>query len=150
MKISKFIVAVAMCCFAGSVFGQVKITDLTQKAKVTSLKAKAARSAPYTVKAVPKELEGLQAVYVPRGNSQKKGTGFSFKVDVPVTVYLLVDARPKLKFDGWTKTKLKASWLAGGKSYNDVIYTKDFPAGVIKIDANPKGCIPHLAVIKKK
>jgi hypothetical protein len=151
MKISKFIFAMALCAFAGTAFAQVKVTELTNKAQETTLKEKAKRVHSYTIKAVPGELRGLQAVYMPRGSSQKPGVSYSFKVDVPVTVYLFVDARfPKLKFKGWKKTALKASWLASKKTYGDNIYTKDFPAGVIKIAANPKSCIPHMAVLKKK
>ena len=151
MKASRFFVSVVLFAMAITVSAQVKITDLTAKAKLTKLQTKAKRVHSYTVKNVPKELQGLQAVYAPRGDSNKPGVKFSFKVDVPVAVYLLVDARPnKLKLEGWKKTKLKATWIASKKTYKDVVYSKDFPAGVITIPANPKGCIPHMAVVKKK
>lgn len=149
--IRKIIFVMMLFSFVSAVFGQVKITDLSNKGKIASLKKGGIRSTPYTIKEIPVEFKELQAVYVPRGNSGKPGTGYSFKTDVAVTIYLLVDARYKqLKLKGWKKTALKAIWLAHKKPYKDIIYVKDFPAGVIKIVANPAGCIPHMAVIKKK
>ena len=148
----KQLMAAALVAVAGSAWAEVKVTDLTKQAKVTAFEVKGNRVDRFTVKTLPEELKGLPLVYVPRGSHQNPGTGYSFKVDAPVMVYLLVDARRagQLKFEGWEKSELKASWLAGGTEYQDVIFVKEFPAGKVEIPANPKDCIPHSAVIKEK
>lgn len=135
----------ALC---SSVMADVKITDVTAKGKVVTLKAGIARTGSYKVKTVPRELVGLQAVSVPRGNSGKKGSGYSFKISAPATVYLLVDNRMKPVIKGWKKTKMTAVWVASKRDYKDNVYMKDFPAGEVKIPANPKAAIPHMAIVK--
>ncbi len=141
------LITAALC---SSVMADVKITKVTAKGKATVLKAGINRTAPYKVKTAPKELLGLQCVSVPRGNSQKKGTGYSFNISSPATVYLLVDNRMKGDVKGWKKTKLTAVWLVRKASYKDKVYMKDFAAGEVKVPANSAGVIPHMAVVKPK
>lgn len=136
--------------FCGSVMADVTITDITAKGKAISLKAGVERTGGYKSKTVPGELAGLQAVSVPRGNSGKSGTGYSFKISAPATVYLLVDNRLKGDIKGWNKTKLTAVWIAHKNDFKDKVYIKDFPAGEVKVPANPAGIIPHMAVVKPK
>ncbi len=145
--------AFLLLCFVSisvAAMAEVKISDVTDNGKEAICKVGELRTADrFKLKTVPKELEGLQAIVVPRGNPGLPGTGFSFKVSAPVTVYLFVDKRyRKPKLEGWKKTKMTAVWE--NEKNGDIIYKKDFPAGIVKISANPKYIIPHMAVIKEK
>ncbi|MDD5727347.1 MAG: hypothetical protein PHV59_02175 [Victivallales bacterium] len=126
------------------------ISDITGNGKETICKVGSFRAKPYKLTSVPKELEGLPAISVPRGKITSPGTGFSFKVSAPVTVYLFVDKLYKNpKLEGWEKTEMTAAWMAS-RLLKDAIYKKTFPAGVVKIPANPERIIPHMAVVKVK
>jgi len=152
MKLLKGVsVLLGLVCFAGFAVAEAKINDISNGGTSSPCKAGIIRSGNFKLTAIPQELEGLQAVSVPRGNSGAAGKGFSFKVNVPVTVYLFVDKRyqnPEL--DGWKKTKMTAIWKAFGKSYQDIICVKNFPGGTIIIPGNPPGMIPHMAVVKEQ
>ncbi len=135
-----------------AVADQLAITDLSKGAKLSKLTVGGKRTADkFKLTSISEELKGLDCVSTLRGNYQKPGKEFSFKVNVPVTIYLLVDARNK-KFNakGWEKTSLKSVWDANKRIYKDVVYKKDFPAGTITIMANPIHIIPTMAVIKAK
>ncbi len=154
MKLFKTLVALtAMFVFASNaVADQLAITDLSKNAKLSKLAVGTKRTTDkFTVSAIPEELKGLDCMTVRRGNPAKIGKEYSFKVNVPVTVYILVDGRNrKFKSEGWEKTALKASWEYKEKNYSDVIYKRDFPAGQITIMANPVSIIPIMAVVKAK
>jgi hypothetical protein len=141
-----FVSAITVGAYAADA---VTITDLSKGAKVGKIEVGALRTLDrFKLEALSEELSGLQCVSVSRGSFQKPGAEYSFKVDVPVTVYLLVDARnARFNADGWEKTEFKSRWA--GK-YTDKIYKKDFPAGTITISANPEKILPNTAVIKRK
>lgn len=152
MKLMKSILAIMfMSTITAGVYAAdaVKITDLSKGAKVRTIKAGSTRTSDrFKLLDLSKELSGLQCVSVIRGNYAKPGKAYSFKVNVPVTVYLMVDARDKkFKVAGWEKTKLTATWSAGPK-FKDAIYKKDFPAGKVTILANPAKILPNTAIIK--
>ncbi len=150
MKMLKKMLLLCLIGFSVSAMAEVKISNITDKGKKSVCKVDALRTADrFKFIEVPKELEGLQAISVPRGKPALPGTGFSFEVSAPVTVYLFVEKRyrnPNL--EGWEKTKMTTVWE--NEKLGDFVYKKDFPAGVIKIPANPKYKIPHMAVIKEK
>ena len=149
LKSILFLLSIISICAVAT--AEVKISDITGEGTKAICKAGIFRTKPYKVKTIPEDLNGLLAISVPRGNYNKPGKEFSFKVDVPVTVYLFVDKRYKNpKLEGWILTKMTTKWTANRKTYQDVIYKKDFPAGIIKIPGNPKLIIPHMAVIKEK
>ena len=144
-----FLLCLTGICVAA--IAEVKVSDITGEGTKATCKAGIFRTKPYKVKIIPKELEGLTVISVPRGDHNKPGNGFSFKVEAPVTVYLFVDKRYKNpNLEGWKLINMTALWIAGNATLQDIIYQKDFPAGVIKIPGNPKNIIPHMAVIKEK
>lgn len=104
------------------------------------------------ITAMPTQLTSLPRVTVDRGDWHRPATGFQFKVDKPVTVYLSVDRRgnPKLP-PQWKSTGLSISW---GKQFTDEIYSRHFDAGTISIPANTtehtKGSfgMPHMAMVQ--
>ncbi len=154
MKLFKTILTLtAMFVVASSaIAAELTITELSKGAQMFKLTMGGKRTAnTFEMASVPEELKGLDCVSVTRGNYNKPGKEFSFKVSVPVTVYILVDARDsKFAAEGWEKTKLTASWKAGKGTFKDIIYKKDFPAGVVTIMANPAHIIPIMAVVKAK
>ena len=155
MKFAKSILAfIIMGTFATGVIAgnEVKITDVSKAAKVVKLKVGGLRTLDkYKLTSLPEELKGMQCVSVKRGDHKKNGKEYSFTVDVPVTVYLLIDKRnSKFKVDGWKKTKLIAKWKAAKTIFIDAIFKKDFPAGMITIPVNPKNSLPNVAIVKAK
>lgn len=146
----KVFLLLSLAIISISAMAEIKISDITNKGKEAICKIGARRTSDqYQLLNIPNELEGLQAVSIPRGSFDKAGTDFSFKVSVPVTIYLFVDKRyKKVTLEGWEKTKMTAGWL--DKKHGDVIYKKNFPAGIVEIPANPMGVLPHLAVVKEK
>ncbi|MDD5596659.1 MAG: hypothetical protein PHV82_01860 [Victivallaceae bacterium] len=150
MKLLKSVsVLLGLICFSGLAMVKVRINDISDNGTSSPCKVGITRSGNFKLAAIPQELEDLQTVSVPRGNSGATGKGFSFKVNVPVTVYLFVDKRCQTpELDGWEKTKMTAIWKAYGKSYQDIIYVKNFPGGTIIIPGNPPGAIPHMAAVE--
>jgi hypothetical protein len=152
MKLAKTILAIMfVSIITGGAYAAdaATITDLSKGAKVSTIKAGGLRTSDrFNFVSVAKELIGLQCVCVSRGSYQKPGSEYSFKVDVPVTVFLLVDSRnSKFNADGWEKTGLATKWAG---RYTDTVYKQDFPAGKITISANPAKILPNTAVIKVK
>jgi hypothetical protein len=152
MKLVKAIVAVMiMSVVSGGAYAAdaVSITGLSKGAKLGTIKTGGLRTQDrFKLAALSEELSGLPCVSVARGNYQNPGAEYSFKVDVPVTVYLLVDARDgNFSAEGWQKTALSATWM---NTHKDKIYKRDFPAGTITIPANPAKILPNTAVIKGK
>jgi len=96
---------------------------------------------------VPETLVGKVSVVANRGSTESSGKSFSFNVNKPVTVYILVDDRRKSDPEGWTKTEMSATWYVN-KNYTDTVFKKDFPAGKIEIPASDVGTLPHFAVVE--
>ncbi|QDV63926.1 sulfatase-like hydrolase/transferase [Crateriforma conspicua] len=100
---------------------------------------------------LPSKLAGLTRIAIPRGDWHRPAPGFRFEVDVPVTVYLVVDQRgnPTLA-DSWQATPMSLRW---GKGFTDKVYRRSFPAGVVSIPANASEHkpgnfgMPHLAFV---
>lgn len=100
---------------------------------------------------LPPLLKRLPRVTVPRGDWHKPAAGFTFTIEQPATVYLAVDRRGEPKLDpAWTRTDLSVNWGAG---YQDVVYSRKFPAGEIVVPENatehtPKSFgMPHTAFV---
>lgn len=133
---------------------EIKVSDLSAGAKVGVAKADAPRVAEYKLVAVPVELENLTCIYMPRGDGKHEGMAYSFVIDRPAEVYLLVHNRGQAKLpEGWTKTALKTVWSASGNKFDDSVYRKAFPAGKVAIPAHggkdgDSFGIPHTAVLK--
>ena len=88
----------------------------------------------YELTRLPKTLRGLTTVTIGRGDFHKPAPSYAFTVDRDVRVYLAVDARGDLNPGaGWTKTDMTATW---GRTFTDVIYSKAFPAGAVRIPAH--------------
>ena len=153
MKFAKLILcALSVVAICGMSSAAVKVSAVTSKGKVAVIKEGGSRSGGYTIKQFPAEFKGLEVVSVPRGNPNKAGNPYSFTISAPATVYIMIDARQvkNYKLEGWTQTKLTATWIAGKSTYKDVIFKKDFAAGTVAIPANPRSGLPCLAVIKGK
>lgn len=160
MKLAKLLAATLIG--VGGAFGafaaELKVTDVSKPGKLAKLKIGTTRSTPYKVSKLPEQLKGLPCVYLPRGTGGKPGKNFSFNVNKPVTVYILVHVRGGYAPKGWTKTDLKAQWMVNKGVYKDGVYKKDFPAGKVEIPAHtgtkqknkPPYGVAHLAVIKVK
>ncbi|MEZ6056986.1 MAG: hypothetical protein R3C01_09810 [Planctomycetaceae bacterium] len=94
----------------------------------------------YGISSLPEALERLPMVCVKRGDWKRPAPGYSFKVDHPVTVYLVVDHRGQTALgDKWKKTEMTVNW---GAEKNDVVYSQEFPAGTISIPGNNTEHIP--------
>ena len=159
MKIAKIVAGVMVSAGMVASVMAAEVSDITAGGEKMVLKAGANRNiktpgnSKYEVKTIPAELNELPAIVFPRGDSGKAAeVAYSFKLDKAATVYLFVDAREKNQkvLEGWTKTDLKATWLAWGQPMGDVIYKKDVEAGVVTLPANSKAIVPSLAVIKAK
>jgi hypothetical protein len=146
----------SLCCAllmvgsVSSVFAAGEISEVTGQGKVAALQAKAARTDRFKISVLPEELKGLPSIFVPRGDYNKPGSGFSFKLAKPATIYIFVDQRDKgQELTGWEKTALTATWKAD-RDYKDHVYKKDFPAGLVEIPKNSIHAIPNLAVVATK
>jgi hypothetical protein len=127
-----------------------EISEITGRGKLAALQVKAARTDRFKLSVIPEELKGMPSIFVPRGDYNKPGTGFSFKLAKPATVYIFVDQRDKgQELAGWEKTALGASWKAD-RDYKDHVYKKDFPAGLVEIPKNSIHALPNLAVVATK
>jgi hypothetical protein len=135
----------------------LKITEISSPGKLTTLKVNTPRSLPYKVSEIPEILQNLPCVSLPRGSGNNPGPQFSFTINKPATVYLLVHMRGDYAPEGWDKTDMSAHWLVGKGVYNDAIFKKDFPAGKVLVPAHtgrdkgkgPYG-VAHLAAIQEK
>ncbi len=104
------------------------------------------------IHSLPSALAGLPRVTIPRGDWREPAPGYSFQVNRPVTIYLAVDRRGAPQLDEtWKKTDLELTW---GAEFQDSIYSRSFPAGVIAIPGNATEHIPgsfgmpHLAFVE--
>jgi|GEM_PF-748049 len=112
----------------------------------------------YDIESVPDELRGQLYVTIARGEWDKLGAGYSFRVNQPVTVYLAVQERgnPTLP-EGWEQTFYRLEYFApmkdgGRRRCFDSIWKKNFPAGKIEIpphdgtDGRYFG-VPNMAIV---
>ncbi len=134
-----------------AVLADETVSGITGKGKAGVFKVESLRNSDkYILKTIPEGLSGLPAVSVPRGSYSAPGSGYSFTIAKPATVYILVDQRDRgQKLEGWEKTELTAEWMAD-RIYKDWVYKKDFEAGTVEIPANSKACLPNLAIIETK
>ncbi|UUO08705.1 hypothetical protein M4951_10390 [Blastopirellula sp. J2-11] len=100
---------------------------------------------------MPPQLARLPRVTTQRGDYHQPAPGFSFRVNQPVTVYLVVDRRGNPRLDEtWKRTDLSLTW---NHHNQDVIYTKAFASGEITIPGNDAEHIagdygmPHMACV---
>ncbi len=133
------------------------IREISRPAILGVLKESSPRNPPIRFLSVDQSLIGLQYVYVPQANSKQPGAGFSFSVNQPVVVYLVVHPRGGYVPDGWKKTKLTTKWKVGEHIVTDQIYAKEFPAGIINIpphtgmtqnNTKPPYGLGHCAIIQ--
>lgn len=136
-----------------------KLCDLgTAPQPITVLAAGEARRASdadskYTISQLPRELDAMTSVVVPRGASSSPAPGFTFQINAPAEVYLAVHQRGGYEPPAeWKKTNMTLQWL---DQYTDIIYQKQFAEGVVEIpghngtDGAHYG-LPHVAFVKGK
>ena len=91
--------------------------------------------------ALPAELEGMEMVSAKRPDPTKPGLAYVVFTNRPVTAYLVGVAVP----EGWTATGLTAAWEGG----TDLVATRAFPAGTVKVPATTEvGCPPYVLFLK--
>jgi hypothetical protein len=94
---------------------------------------------------LPPAFKNFEMVSAKRKSPDAPGIEYSFIVNQPVTVYLLAEDQPGLKLDAaWEKSSLTATW---GKT-RDLVFTRKFPAGSIKIPAPAGKAAPHLCFVE--
>lgn len=102
---------------------------------------------------IPKELVGLRWVTINRGDGQRNASGYTFRVDQPSEVYLLVHDRGSTSIPSeWEPTEYTVSWQPG--SQTDRVYVRRFQPGLVTIPGhdgkqdNGWHGAPHLALVK--
>jgi hypothetical protein len=135
MKIAKTMIVTILAGFTAvtGFANELKVSELSKGAKLTTVKEGVMRSAPYKLAKFPDFMKELPCVIIPRGKGNVPGAAFSFTIDQPATIYLLVHVRGKFAPEGWEKTEYKAVWLVNNSPYKDEIFKKDFPAGKVEI-----------------
>ena len=105
----------------------------------------------YTLGALPEDFVGLTYVSVNRGDGQKPGRGFKFRIDKRCRVFLAVHQRGDWTPPaGWEPTDMKIAWGDTG----DKVYSRVFEAGLVEIPAHDGRMnngwygIPHLALVQ--
>jgi hypothetical protein len=94
---------------------------------------------------LPPAFKKFEMVSAKRKSPDAPGLEYSFIVNQPVTVHLLAEDQPGLKLDAaWQKSPLTATW---GKS-KDLVFTRKFPAGSIKIPAPGGKAAAHLCFVE--
>jgi hypothetical protein len=94
---------------------------------------------------LPPALKNFEMISAKRSNPNAPGIAYNFIVNQPVTMHLLVEEHADLKLeDGWEKTELIATW----GSSKDLVFTRKFPAGTIKIPAATGKAAAHLAFVE--
>lgn len=99
---------------------------------------------------VPDEFADWEVVSAARGEEARPGIGYTFVVNQPVAVYLLVENRGGfVPGSEWQKTDQTATWAGG----TDAIYRREFPAGEISVpghagETEGRYGAPHLAFVK--
>jgi hypothetical protein len=94
---------------------------------------------------LPAEFKEFEMISAKRKNPDAPGIEYSFIVNQPVTIHLLAEDHEDLKLDkAWKKTRQTAGW---GET-KDLIFTRKFPAGSIKIPAPAGKAAPHLCFVE--
>ena len=105
----------------------------------------------YTFSKIPDSLKYIPCVAVERGDSNKPGKGFTFKISAPATVYIAVlDRGDYTPPAGWKKFHLKLTWM---KNLTDTVYCRSFKAGIVEIPSHtgksgPNYGVPHTAFVQ--
>ncbi len=100
---------------------------------------------------LPPELARLPRLTVERGAMSQPAPAFTFRVNVPVTVYLAVHDRGGFRPGAdWRPAGLTLSWGAG---HRDTVYVRDLPAGEVEIPGHDgrQGSyygLPHMVFLK--
>lgn len=157
MKIAKTLIVAILAGFTAitGFANEVRVSELSKGARLATVKEDIMRSAPYKLTKFPEFMKDLPCVVIPRGSGSVPGAAFSFTIDKPVTVYLLVHVRGGFVPEGWEKTEYKAGWTVNNNLYNDEIFKKDFPAGKVEIPEHTGKAgtvfgVGNMAVIKVK
>ena len=127
--------------------GQIRKTDSTEAFRATGTQP---------IVSMSEALASLPRVSVERGDWHQPAAGFEFEVTEPVTVFLAVDQRgnPQIPAE-WKRTELLLSWTGNGE-HNDVVYSREFPAGKIAVPSNPAEHMPgsfgmpHLVFVQSR
>ncbi|MGL5017202.1 MAG: glycoside hydrolase family 30 beta sandwich domain-containing protein, partial [Luteolibacter sp.] len=94
---------------------------------------------------LPPHFKAFEMISAKRSNPNAPGLAYSFIVNQPVTIHLLAEDHPDLKLEpSWEKTQQTATW---GNS-KDLVFTRKFPAGTIKIPAPGGKAAAHLAFVE--
>ncbi len=137
----------------------VQISNLPGNAKVSrmGMNSKDRTNNKYgaSIVAVPEMLNGLQMISVPRGVGNKPGSGYSFSIDKPATVYMLVEDHGKVEVpEGWKLEKDQfVKWKFNMAEGRDFVYSRQYPAGKVEIPvhnglANERYAVPNAALLK--
>jgi hypothetical protein len=107
----------------------------------------------FPLKEIPPELARLARVTVARGDYHEPARGYSFEVNVPVTVYIAVDDRPEARLgEGWERTDLRTRWL----DYSDAVYRGRFGPGRVEVPGHPLAHkagdygLPHMCFVEQE
>ncbi len=94
---------------------------------------------------LPSAFKKFEMVSAKRSDPTAPGIGYSFIVNQPVTIHLLVEDQPGLKLDAaWEDSQLTATW----GNARDRVFTRKFPAGSIGIPAPAGKSAPHLCFVE--
>jgi hypothetical protein len=94
---------------------------------------------------LPLAFKNFEMISAKRSNPNAPGIAYNFIVNQPVTVHLLVEDQAGLNMEaGWEKTEQIATW----GSSKDLVFTRKFPAGTIKIPAPGGKAAAHLAFVE--
>lgn len=154
-QLALLLAAAALACGATEA---VNFCDLPEKAKVSHMAINSKNRTnddTVTVTAVPPALDKLPMVSIPRGEPGKPGAGYSFTIDKPATVYILVaDTGAPAIPPEWVKLEnTEVAWKVKNVTGKDFVYSRKFPAGKVEIPPhNGKGDkaygLPNTALVK--
>ncbi len=155
----------ALCCvmFLGVsallLAADVQISNLPGNAKISrmGMNSKDRTNNKYgaSITAVPEMLNGLQMISVPRGVGNAPTAGYSFTIDKPATVYMLVEDHGKVDLSKeWKLEKDQfVKWKYNMAEGRDFVYSRQYPAGKVEIPVHnghdpSRYAIPNAALIK--
>jgi hypothetical protein len=105
----------------------------------------------YNFNALPPELNAMQCIAMPRGDSKREAEGFSFEINAPAEVYIAVHDRGEFVPPAdWRKIALKTEW---SKGIADTVYVKRFEAGTVNVPGHSGRMggnygVPHVAFVQ--
>lgn len=106
----------------------------------------------FVFKDFPEDLAGSLFLAMPRGDSGKSGSGYSFETRKPLRAWLFVMDKGKPTLDpSWVDTGRRVPWDSGTGIFYDKIYTRCFEPGAVQIPAHDGGTgtlgIPHAVAL---